>query len=214
MLEKALQVLSDNWQTLTAAPIAFVVLAILGVAIGFLGATWAYAVRISHLESAVSSGKDEIKRLRVAAGIEEGSSGVLIGLTAPELKAKAFGVARRLKTMMHEFDGAAQALQMRLDARNAPDEQRAGERQALLAKHSHEFDMRLSAEAVSVDTELRRRLGPAALQSIVGLPHTVYSGKAPIGLLSLTMVAGSGMSAAFMGVMAQGIEQMAHLLPE
>ena len=79
---------------------------------------------------------------------------------------------------------------------------------------SDEFDRKLKADSNLVDNELRRRLGPQAVASIVGVPPSVFSAsdKAAVSIIGM-MPSGMGMSAGFAGTLADSIEQMARLLP-
>lgn len=73
----------------------------------------------------------------------------------------------------------------------------------------------LKANARNVDAELRRRLPRESLGAIIGVNPSVLSASdgTPIGVISLTMSANTGLNSMMVGVLADGIEQMALLLP-
>ena len=99
----------------------------------------------------------------------------------------------------------------KLKADTALDKKGRGERWvALMKETSDDFDRRLRGEAVNLDNELRRRLGPSAAASIVGVPPSFYSASdgAAIGVHSLVTTGGTRMSINFACVFADGIEQM------
>ena len=185
------------------SPIAFTVFVLFGFILGYVVAAW-------YLNGRLSEQEGQLSRYRVALGIDSASSGVLVELSNEELRAKAMTTAGTLRSfeigLRNESESALNG---------AKDDKDKAERSfRVLRNKSDEFDRTLKADAVNVDTELRRRLGPKALGSIVGLPPTFYSASdgAPIGITSL-LPSGMGMSAGFAGVLADGIEQMARLLP-
>jgi hypothetical protein len=198
-----LQILRDERDVIAGAPFLSSVLVGLGFVIGYAVAVWYFKGRLIEKEGLLA-------RYRVALGLDPRSRGVLIELTNEEMRAKAMTTAAGLRAfevgMRNELESAARG------ARNEQD--KADRTRHILRDSSDEFDRKLKADAVNVDTELRRRLGPQALASIGGLPPTFYttSEGAPVGIHSL-IPSGSGMSAGFAGVLADGIEQMACLLP-
>lgn len=153
-------------------------------------------------------------QVQVALGVEKASSGALIELTNTEMKAKASTTSARLRNLYQSLERQSRQIQA-LKNSGAIDEKAAAERSfAITREVSEEFDRTLRADAINVDNELRRRLGPQAVASIVGLPRSFFSASdgAPIGVLGL-LPSGTGMSAGFLGVLADGIDQMAQLLP-
>jgi hypothetical protein len=201
--QQLIQILHDERDVIVGAPFLSFVLVGLGSILGYAVAKWYLTGRLTEKEGLLA-------RYRVALGLVPGSRGVLIELTNEEMRAKATTTAAALRDfeigMRNETQSAVSG------ARNEAD--KAERAMRILRDSSDEFDRKLKADAVSVDTELRRRLGPQALASSVGLPPTFYtaSDRAPIGITSL-MPSGMGMSAGFAGTFADGIEQMARLLP-
>jgi hypothetical protein len=185
------------------APFAFAVFVVFGFFLGYVVATWYYSGRMADQDG-------QLARYRVALGLDNRSDGALITLTNEELRAKAMATVEALRAfniaLRNETESAT---------RGAKDDKDRGERSMRVLKNkSDDFDRTLKADAVNIDTELRRRLGPKAVASIVGVPPSFFSASdgAPIGVTSL-LPSGSGMSAGFAGVLADGIEQMARVLP-
>ena len=186
------------------APIAFVVIMLFWSFVGYLVATWYYDGRMKEQEGTIA-------RYRVALGLDKASQGKLIELSNSELKRMSENMAARLRAF--DIGTRNEHQEAERSSKNAKDE---SERHMLILRdRSDEFDRTLRTDSVLIDTELRRRLGPQALASIVGLPPTFYStsDKAPIGIQAL-ISSGTGMSAGFVGTLADGLDQMARLLPE
>ena len=151
-----------------------------------------------------------LARYRVALGIDKPSQGSLIELTNEEMRAKAMSTAAALReftvSLRNQTDSAVAG---------AKDDKDKAERSfRILKEMSDEFDRKLKADSNLVDNELRRRLGPQAVASIVGVPPSVFSAsdKAAFSIIGM-MPSGMGMSAGFAGTLADSIEQMARLLP-
>lgn len=185
------------------SPISFAVFVAFGVVCGYAIATWYYTGRLTEHEGLIA-------RYRVALGIDASSQGNLIELTNEEMRAKAMTTASALR----EF-----AIGVRNETNSAlvgaKDEKDKAERSfRILRDKSDEFDRKMKADTINVDTELRRRLGPKAVASIVGVTPSLFSASdgAPVNPIGI-FPSGMGMSAGFAGTLADGIEQMARLLP-
>jgi hypothetical protein len=203
-MEWLLKYLKDEADQIMRAPLAFVVFVLFGFILGYVVATWYYEKRLTEQEGTIG-------RYRVALGLDKPSAGNLIDLSNSELKKMAENMAGRLRA----FDvGTRNATQSAVAG--SKDEKDKGERtMRVLRDRSDEFDRTMRSDAILLDTELRRRLGPQALASIVGLPPTFYSASdnAPVGIMSL-LSSNTGMSAGFVAVLADGLDQMAKLLPD
>lgn len=184
-------------------PFAFVAFSLIGLMLGYAVATWYYNGRLVEKEGLVA-------RYRVALGLDKPSQGNLIELTNEEMHAKAMTTVAALReftiSLRNQSDSAVTG---------ARDEKEKAERSFRIMKEmSDEFDRKLKADTNLVDNELRRRLGPKAVASIVGVPPSIFSASdhAAVSIVGM-MPSGMGMSAGFAGTLADGIEQMARLLP-
>jgi len=198
-----LHYIQREWAHVKDAPLVFVVLLILGTTTGWYIASVYYQGRIADKDGLLA-------RYRVALGIDRPSQGSLIELTNKEMRAKAMSTAAALReftvSLRNQTDSAVAG---------AKDDKDKAERSfRILKAMSDEFDRKLKADSNLVDNELRRRLGPEAVASIVGVPPSVFSAsdKAAVSIIGM-MPSGMGMSAGFAGTLADSIEQMARLLP-
>lgn len=203
-----------EWGALKAAPLSFLFLFIAGLALGYFLGAWYYLERLETLSTQLDSKDSQIGRYRVALGIDKTSGGALVELTNTELKAKAASTSAKVRALHQQLqrrDFAIAELKMsgKLNDKDAREQS-----DAIMRDVSEEFERTLRADTINVDNELRRRLGPRVLASIVGLPQTFYSASegVPVGGLWLGP-SGIGWSGAFLGVLADGIDQMAALLP-
>jgi len=193
----------QQWTQLMTAPAAFILLLVIGVGAGFSAGGWYYRDRIDEKNGLIS-------RYRVALGLDKSNEGNLIELNNEEMRAKAMTTASALR----EF-----AVSLRNQTESAvagakDDKDKATRSFRILKEMSDEFDRKLKADSNLVDNELRRRLGPKAVASIVGVPPSVFSAsdRAAVSIVGM-MPSGTGMSAGFAGTLADSIEQMARLLP-
>lgn len=211
-MEWLLNHVTSEWQQLKAAPFAFMWLFFLGCFIGIVFAGTLYRSQITLKDAQLADKDAHLARYKVALGIETASQGVLIGLSNEEMRAKAINTAAKLRA----FDVASRNVYNDTMKGVSDPHDQAERRQQIEQMRSDEFDRSLKADAINVDTELRRRLGPKALASIVGLPTTFYATAnkdAPVGMVTLVASAASGWSSAFVGTLADGIERMAQVLP-
>jgi hypothetical protein len=214
MIDRLVIYLLGEWGVLKGAPVVICVVVIVGGAVGYWVHAWYVSGQLVAKDEQIKSRDLQLGRYRVALGIDRASSGVLIELTNVEMKAKAASTSAKIRDLRISHERQGRQIQA-LKTSGKLTEQAAAERTfALLREVSEEFDRGLRADAINVDNELRRRLGPKAVASIVGLPPSFFSASdgAPIGLLGL-LPSGTGMSAGFLGPLADGIDQMAALLP-
>jgi hypothetical protein len=212
---EVIQWIKDNWAVLKSAPLPFIVLMISGAVTGYLVAAWYYSGQLESRAAVLEEKDHQLGRYRVALGIDKASEGALVELNNAEMRAKTATTSARLRELDASYRRRSKPMEAN-GAQTSEEKKIAFDRNlALMAEVSDEFQRKLRADAINVDTELRRRLGPKALGSIVGLPPTFYSASdgAPIGILGLVSSVTTGMDAAFIGVLANGIDQMAQLLP-
>jgi hypothetical protein len=204
-----------EWGVLRSAPVTFILLVAIAVAVGYIASSWYFSGLLGNKAALIEQKDAQIGRYRVALGIDKPSEGALIELTNAEMKAKAATTSTKVRGMHQSLDRQTRQIQ-ELKNSGKLDEKSAAERSfAVIREVSQDFERTLRADAINVDNELRRRLGPKAVASIVGLPPSFFSASdgAPIGVLGL-VPSGTGMSAGFLGVLANGIDQMAELLPK
>ncbi len=184
-----------------AAPKVFAVAVAMGVAIGYGGADLLYRARLDR--QAV-----QLANYRVALGLDAASEGALAELTTQELRAKAATTVAALRA----FSIATRTEEDAANALATDDTDRAERYAVVRRRRSDEFDRTLRVDAVNVDNELRRRLGPATMESIE-LPRAFYQGSGGTLVSAASVVPGGiGMSAGFAGVLADAIDQMARRL--
>lgn len=213
--QQILDYFAREWGVLKSAPLAFIVLALIGIAVGYMASSWYFRSVLDGRAVLIEQKDAQLGRYRVALGIDKASQGALIELTNAEMRAKAATTSAKIRDMHQSLDRQSRQVQ-ELKNSGKLDEKAAAERSfAVLREVSQEFERSLRADAINVDNELRRRLGPKAVASIVGLPPSFFSASdgAPVGILGL-LPSGTGMSAGFLGVLADGIDQMAQLLPK
>lgn len=202
--------IQKEWHALRRAPGAFLTLLILGVAVGYGIGAWYYSGRLAtkEVEAVVKDG--QIARYRVALGIDPASKGALIELSNQELAAKAINTAAKLRTVCVTVRDASASI---ASDKKLTDAQKAERFRAAHQKFSDEFDRTLRADAFNVDNELRRRLDPKAVAAIVGIMPSIQSDEgARLNILTL-MPTGMGLSAGWTCTVADGMDQMAKILP-
>jgi hypothetical protein len=208
MLSAVFDWLKSESEMIVKAPLAFVIFLAFGILVGHAFATWYYGRQMALKDEQLSAKDGQLSRYRVALGIDKASDGALIELTHAEMKGKAATTSAKVRELIQSYERRSKHIKtLKLD------EKAAGERAlALMDEVSREFDRGLRADAINVDNELRRRLGPKAVASIIGLPPTFYSASdgAPLGMMSFVP---GGFAAGFLDTLANGIDQMAALLP-
>jgi len=195
-----------EFAVLKAAPLSFMGLVVLSVSAGIGIGAWHYGERLDTQET-------QIKRYRVALGIDHASEGALIELNNEELRAKALTVSANLQNLCSAYSRKVEEVQK--DPKT--DEKGKHERIMAIDKDlSYQFITNLRSDAFNVDNELRRRLGPTAVAAIVGItPSIVADDGTRVDLNTLLLSAGGlpGFNMTFTCPLAGGIEQMAKLLP-
>lgn len=191
---------------LRKAPISFAGLSILGIALGF-------GLAHTFLSTQITTKDGEISRYRIALGIDTASKGNLIELNNQELSAKASNTAAKLRDICFTLRKRSDELKNLFDTGKISKKDLANRQTALDKDIGEDFARNLRADAFNVDNELRRRLKPEVVSTIIGISPTVTSNDgARIDMLQL-LPAGYGMDAQWTCVLADGIEQMAKLLP-
>ncbi len=191
---------------LRGAPLTFVGLIVVSLTSGIAVGHW-------HFSEQLEAKDGEIHRYRVALGIDAASSGALVELNNQELQAKALSTATKLPDMCFSLRRKNDDLQAQLDAGKVDKKGQFDRHMAINKEMSEEFARNLRADSFNVDNELRRRLGPDAVRAIVGItPSIVSDDGTRLDLLSL-LPGGSGFDVGFTCTLADGIEQMAKLLP-
>ena len=193
---------------LTKAPLAFVGLAFVFFCAGIVVAHWYYNDKLNDKE-------DQLRRYRVALGIQPGSPNALVELTNPELKSKALLVASNVQALCNQFNSRSAEIKAQVDSKKI-DEKGGFDRQTALMKEiSANFDRNLRSDALNVQNELLRRLDPKAAAAVVRFP--IFSDAAtntPISLFSLLGNNSLGVEAAMLCGFAGELQQLAKLLPQ
>lgn len=196
----------QEWAVLRKAPLAFVGLALAFFVAGVALARWYDSDKLNEKD-------DQLRRYRVALGIEQGSPNALVELTNQELRNKALIVSSRVQDLCNRFNKQSAEIKAQLDAKKF-DEKGAHERHlALMKQISGEFHHDLRSDALNVQNELLRRLDPKAAAAVVRFP--VFADAAtgtPISMESLLPNA-FGMDAMLLCGFAEELQQLAKLLP-
>ncbi len=208
-----LEFIKKEWSVLKQAPFSFAALVLVTLGMTYEAVSWHYSGQISSLKEQISDKDGQIHRYRVVLGIDKQSEGVLIELSNEELKATSLSTAVRLREMCFSARDKQNEVKAECDSGRI-DKKACGERTlTTIEQASDEFDRRLRSDTFLIDSELRRRLGPKAVAAIVGIaPSFVTKDGTRINIFGV-VPGGSGFEAAFLCVLADGIEQMAKLLP-
>lgn len=201
-----LQRIKEEWDVITKAPLSFLILTAVCLGAGYVAARWYYEKQITEKDG-------QISRYRVALGIDKASEGALIELTNEEFRAKAMGTASKLRELCFSMRKREEDIQAQFRDGKIDKKGQAERDQALLREVSQDFARNLRSDAINVDNELRRRLGPKAVASIVGvLPSLASTDGTRISIVGL-MPQGAGFDSFYLCQMAEGMEQMAKMLP-
>jgi hypothetical protein len=215
-LQKLLEHILREWSVLKGAPASFIILVALSISAGLGIGAWHYSGRISEMETQVSTTNGEIHRYKVALGLEAASRGNLIELTNDELRVRALSTAAKLRevcTSLRERDEAAAKAEAKA-VHKLDQKEKFLRGVARMKSASDEIDRTVRTDTALIDNELRRRLSPKAIATIVGLSPSMYDAAtgSPIDILALVTSTGGGFSTS-MCVLSNGIEQMAKILP-
>ena len=212
-MQAILAYIQKEWAVVSKAPFTFLGIAALFVGAGYGAGAWHYAERISVKDEQIIQRNEQIARYRVALGVDSASRGILIDLTNQELQAKSANTVKNLRDTCFSLrkkdaDIRAQFNAGKID-KNGLDDRLS----AMNKEMSEKFVRYLRSDAFNVDNELRRRLGPQAVAAIVGItPSVVSDDGTRIDVLGI-IPSGVGFDVSFTCVLADGIEQMAKLLP-
>jgi hypothetical protein len=207
--------LRREWENVVRAPWSFVTVTIVAFALAYLAAIGYYSSVVASLREQNNAQSGEISRLRVAMGIDATSKGALVELTNEELKGKSRTVILDLRQFCSEYQRKYAAIQAELDAKKIDEKAASDQKDAFDKRLSDSFLRNFRADTFNVDNELRRRLGPDSVNSIVGISHSITADNgAQVDLLSVLVSSGSpGFTVGFTCTLADSIEQMAQLLP-
>lgn len=174
-----------------------------------------YSSQVGSLHEQIDSKDGEIARYRVALGIDPASKGALIELTNQELQAKSATTVSKLRVFCSTLQKRTDEIQAQLDAGKIDQKTESEEKMAVDKELSQDFITNLRSDAFNVDNELRRRLGPQAVAAIVGItPSIVADDGTRVDILTLVATSAMpGFAVGFTCPLAEGIEQMAKLLP-
>lgn len=189
---------------LKQAPVSFVGLVVISIAAGVGIGTWHYSERLDAQDS-------QIKRYRVALGIDSASKGALVELNNEELALRAQSIVAKLREFNSRLDARIEAVQKLNEASKVGKEQAFKDQQAVMQQVSQEFDSNLASDAYNVDSELQKRLSPEATAHIIRVPSLTSDSGGHIAITAL--LRGTGFDALFIRTLADEIEQMAKLLP-
>jgi hypothetical protein len=170
-----------------------------------------------YINDQLTTKDGEIARYRVALGIDPASKGALIELNNQEMQAKAASTVVKMRDLCFLQEKKIAEIQSQINAKTLDEKGRLDRIQAVHRELSEQFVRTLRSDAFNVDNELRRRLGPQAVATIIGItPSIVSDDGTRIDILSLVLSGTSfsmGFDINFVCVLADGIERMAKLLP-
>jgi hypothetical protein len=170
-----------------------------------------------YINDQLTTATGEIARYRVALGIDPASKGALIELNNQEMQAKAASTVVKMRDLCFLQEKKIGEIQSQINAKTLDEKGRLDRIQAVHRELSVQFVRTLRSDAFNVDNELRRRLGPQAVATIIGItPSIVSDDGTRIDILSLALSGTSfsmGFDINFVCVLADGIERMAKLLP-
>ncbi|HEV2549010.1 MAG TPA: hypothetical protein VGU20_16835 [Stellaceae bacterium] len=174
---------------------------------------WRYSGIIANKDSEIATLQGQIARYRVAIGIDPATPSALLQLTNKELQSKAETIVGRLRGLFLTYTTQL------ADIRALPgldDQARRQRKEAVERDLDQQYITNLRSDAYNVDFELRRRLGPAAVAGIIGIsPSVVAADGTRINILQLTTAVNfPAFDLGFLSVLADGIQQMARLLPD
>lgn len=191
-------------------------LIVLCLTIGFAGGMLYYSGQIGSLQQQLNTKDGEIGRYRVALGIDPASKGALIELNNAELQAKALSVSGKLQNVCSTYQKGMTENQADFTSGKFDEKGRRSRQIAIDQEMSDDFIRNLRADSLNLDNELRRRLGPQAVAAIIGItPSIVADDGTRVDIATLLLSSGGipGFSMTFTCPLADGIEQMAKLLP-
>ncbi|HTY55319.1 MAG TPA: hypothetical protein VMB26_08965 [Candidatus Binataceae bacterium] len=199
------------------APASIVGLLIVGLGVGFWAGRFYYPRQVASAHEAIQPTEDgEIRRYRVALGIDPASKASLAELTNKELRSKALTTASNLRDLCFQLQKKNEELEAKSSS-DAIGEQAESEAHLALDKQmSSEFITKYRSDAFNVDNELRRRLGPQALSGILEVsPSLVADDGTRIDVSTVAIgPASPAFGVEFTCNLADGIDQMADLLPK
>lgn len=207
--------LRREWENVVRAPWSFATVTVVAFVLAYLAAAGYYSSVVASLREQTSAQSGEISRLRVAMGIDATSKGAMVELTNEELKGKSRTVILDLRQFCSEYQRKYAEIQAELDAKKIDEKAASDQKDAFDKRLSDTFVTKYRADTFNVDNELRRRLGPDSVNSIVGVSRSITADNgAQVDLLSVAISSGSpGFTVGFTCTLADSIEQMAQLLP-
>lgn len=174
-------------------PLVFAIVALVSFAVGFGIALFVDSFRIVARD-------EQIARYRIALGIDRPSPGALTELSNQELGLASTQVVAKLRKMCSSYESQQEQI-VSLQLSGQLDDQTAAQRaNKLLSDTSYEFNRTIRSDSLYIDAEIRKRIGPKAVDQVIGTSPSVQS------------ASDGQMSADSMCEAADRIEQMARLL--
>ena len=211
MWAKLFDHVKSNWAVFMNAKLAFIVLAGLGIGVGFTTGMFYYSGQVGSLHEQIGAKDGQISRYRVALGIDPASKGALIELNNAELAARALSTVTKLRNLSAEFGRRSAGITQQKDSGKLTDEQAFEQQQTVMKQVSEDFDKKLASDAENIRNELRTRLSPDAIAHIVRVPALLSDDGKSIPITALFK--GTPVDSFFIGGLADEIEQMTKLLP-
>jgi hypothetical protein len=200
-----LELIEKERDVFKQAPFTFGILLFLG-----LGAGWVAAGQYYHDRLDTKDG--EIHRYRLALGIDKATGGALIELNNQELAAYAQNVVQKLRGFNQDVANRMTGVEKEVKDKKLPPKEAAQLRADNVNAASRMYDAGLASDALSVERELRKRINPADLATVVGvIPGFVTGDGTRISMLEL--MRGTGDEVFYVDKMADEIDQMSKLLP-
>jgi len=174
-------------------PAVFAIVALVSFAVGLGIALFVDSFRIAARD-------EQIARDRIALGIDRASPGLLTELSNQELEAASAQVVAKLRKMCLSYESQQeQIVSMQLSGQL--DDKTAAERaNKLLSDTSYEFNSTIRSDSFFIDSEIRNRIGPEAVEQVIAASPSARS------------ASDSQMSADSVCELADQMEQMAKLL--
>jgi hypothetical protein len=172
-------------------PLVFAIVALVSFAVGFGVALFVDSFRIVARD-------EQIARDRIALGIDRPSPSALAELSNQELELASSQVVAKLRNMCSSYESQQEKI-VSMQLSGQLDDQTAAERaNKLLSDTSYEFNRMIRSDSLYIDAEIRKRIGPKAVNQAIAT--------------SLSVQSASEMLADSMCDAADQIEQMARLL--
>jgi hypothetical protein len=194
-----------------SAPLAVILFS--GVGMGI--ATWYFAGQIASLKEQINAQDGQIRRYRVALGIDKASRGAMVELTNWELRAMALNIVPKVRDLCSSLAKRSEAIRPSLQSNNPATKRQGFERlQALSREVSEQYDRAFRSDRVLLNNEILRRLDRNAAAVVIRVPLFDAETGTPLSFSTLMGSTGVGViDAGMMCMAADETEQLAKLLP-